>query len=321
MGPRLPMLTIERAATGDLPLSFPQQRMWFLNKLEEESAAYHIVLLLDWSGPLSVTALEQSLTEIVRRHESLRTTFPMVNGQARQVIAPPAKMALPVVDLTQRPSPEEREASAKRIFTDLAQRPFDLENGPLLRVSLLKLEQEQHLFPLVMHHIVTDGWSIGIFMRELFTLYDAFSHGKPSPLPELEIQYADFAYSQQRWLQAGLLQKDLNYWKEQLAGAPPLLELRTDHARPAVQSFRGRMVRFELESELTQKLRKLSQQLGVTLFMTLQAVFATLLYRYSGNDDILVGTPMANRSHREIEGHGDLHQPDSRENRGDVWQS
>ena len=301
MGPRLPMLTIERAATGDLPLSFPQQRMWFLNKLEEESAAYHIVLLLDWSGPLSVTALEQSLTEIVRRHESLRTTFPMVNGQARQVIAPPAKMALPVVDLTQRPSPEEREASAKRIFTDLAQRPFDLENGPLLRVSLLKLEQEQHLFPLVMHHIVTDGWSIGIFMRELFTLYDAFSHGKPSPLPELEIQYADFAYSQQRWLQAGLLQKDLNYWKEQLAGAPPLLELRTDHARPAVQSFRGRMVRFELESELTQKLRKLSQQLGVTLFMTLQAVFATLLYRYSGNDDILVGTPMANRSHREIE--------------------
>src|ERR687886_738282 len=293
-----PLLPGERA--GQLLLSFAQARLWFLEQLEPGSYAYNIPAAVRLTGSLHVAALQQSLDEIVQRHEALRTTFAMVNGEPIQVIAPVLALTLPLVDLRELPQAQQ-EASVERLATEEAMRPFDLAQGPLLRATLLQLGQAEPVLLLVMHHIVSDGWSMGVLIRELAALYEAFSMGKPSPLPELPIQYADFAHWQRQWLQGEVLAAQLSYWQQQLAGAPSLLELPTDRPRPAVQTFRGAAQSLALPETLTEKLKLLSQRSGVTLFMTLLAAFQTLLYRYTGQDDICIGSPIANRNHSETE--------------------
>ncbi|NEP72550.1 MAG: amino acid adenylation domain-containing protein [Okeania sp. SIO2G4] len=284
----------------DIPLSFAQQRLWFLDRFEEETTAYHNYGVLELKGKLNISALETAIEEIVRRHEVLRTNFVMKNGNPIQVINAPSSFSFPIIDLQSLPEAEKLTAAQKIVKEEQA-RLFDLSNDSLLRVSLLKLEAESHILSLVMHHIVTDGWSTGILIRELSSLYQAFSEGKPSTLPELSIQYADFAYWQRQWLSQELREANLNYWKQQLAGAPPLLELPTDRPRPAIQTFRGSIESFRVNSTITQKLKTLSQQSGATLFMALLSAFVVLLSRYSNQDDIVVGSPIANRDRSEIE--------------------
>ncbi len=233
----------------------------------------------------------------MRRHESLRTTFAAVDGEPVQLIAPALRMSVPITDLTHHPA-SDRENEAQRLATELAREPFDLSQGPLFRVLLLRLGQDDHILVLSMHHIVSDGWSRGVFYRELSLLYQAYTQGNPSPLSELPIQYADFAVWQRQWLQGEVLENQLSYWKKQLAGAPAMLHLPTDRPRPAVQSYRGAKQSIELSQELTQGLQALSARQGVTLFMTLLAAFQTLLYRYTGQNDIVVGSPIANRNRR-----------------------
>ncbi|MCP4696731.1 MAG: amino acid adenylation domain-containing protein [Gammaproteobacteria bacterium] len=285
---------------GDLPLSFAQQRLWFLGRLEGKSATYNIPGVWRIAGSLHIAALEQSLREIVRRHEALRTVFPAVNGIATQVIASVPPAILPIAELGNLPE-SERSAEIKRLAEEEAQKPFDLAAGPMLRASLLRLGESSHILLLTMHHIVSDGWSMGIFIRELAALYKAFSREMPSPLAELPIQYADFAHWQRQWLSGETLKAELDYWKRQLAGLPPLLELPLDRPRGPVQTFRGGRKHFEIAPDLTQRLKTLSRQSGSTLFMTLLAAFAALLSRYSAQEDIAVGSPIANRNRGEIE--------------------
>lgn len=294
-----PILPVPR--DGDLPPSFAQQRLWFFDQLEPGSSAYNMPAAVRLRGPLNVATLEQSLNEIVKRHEALRTTFAMVDGRPVQVIAPILMLTLPVVDLREL-SETERETEVQRLVTEEAQRPFDLAHGPLLRVTLLRLDAEEYVGLLTMHHIVSDGWSTGILIREMAVLYDAFSSGRSSPLPALLIQYADFAHWQRQWLQGEVLETQLAYWKAQLVGAPPLLEVPTDHPRPAVQTFRGAHQSVVLPATLTEGFKVLSRQEGATLFMTLLAAFKVLLFRYTSQDDLIVGTPVANRNRLEIEG-------------------
>ncbi|HEX8348925.1 MAG TPA: condensation domain-containing protein, partial [Hymenobacter sp.] len=293
-----PLLPVERE--GELLLSFAQARLWFLEQLEPGSYAYNMPAAVRLTGSLNVAALEQSLNEIVLRHEALRTTFRMVSGEPLQVIAPVLVLTLPLVDLRSLPEAQQ-EAQAERLATEEAQQPFDLAMGPLLRAKLLHLSEAEHILLLTMHHIVSDGWSMGVMIRELAALYKAFSMGKPSPLPELPIQYADFAHWQRQWLQGEVLAAQLFYWQQQLAGAQTVLELPTDRPRPAVQTFRGATQFLALPNPLSQKLKTLSQRSGVTLFMTLVAAFQTLLYRYTGQEDICIGSPIANRNRSETE--------------------
>jgi amino acid adenylation domain-containing protein len=290
-----------RGNVNELPLSFAQQRLWFLAQLEPESSIYNIPAAYRLSGPLNVTALEQSLSEIVRRHETLRTTFYAVEGQPFQLVTPHQPRALPVVDLRGLPD-REKDARAMQLATEDAHRPFDLAQGSLCRATLVRLTEEEYVFLLNTHHIVSDGWSAGVFFQELATLYEAFSTGKPSPLPELPVQYADFAVWQRQWLQGQVLEAQLTYWKQQLRDIPDVLELPTARPRPAVQTNRGAKQTFELSRELTQALEDFSRRLEVTPFMTLLAAFKVILHRYSGQDDIVVGTPIANRHRVEIEG-------------------
>ncbi|MBD2441588.1 condensation domain-containing protein, partial [Nostoc sp. FACHB-110] len=283
------------ARDEELPLSFAQQGMWFLHQLDKASPFYNESLQLRIVGKLSVSALEASINEIIRRHEALRTTFAVTEGIPVQVIAPKLTINIPVVDL-----PDLPPASLQQIVTQEVRQPFDLSISPLLRATLIRQQAESHLLILTMHHIITDGWSMGIFLQELEILYQAFTQGKPNPLPELTIQSADFAVWQRQWLTKGVQQQQLDYWKQQLAGAPPLLELPTDYPRPSVQTFVGANKRFQLDKDLTDKLVTLSQNSGVTLFMTLLTALAILLHRYSGEDDICIGTPFANRDRTEI---------------------
>ncbi|AUB35489.1 Non-ribosomal peptide synthetase component F [Nostoc flagelliforme CCNUN1] len=289
------------ARVGELPLSYAQQRLWFFNQLEPSNAAYNMPGAMRLQGQLNVAALAQSLQEVVRRHEALRTNFTSLDGQAIQIIHPPGDWQLTILDW-QHLSLSEQEHQTQQLATKEAQRPFDLATEPLLWVTLLVLSPQEHILMFCMHHIVSDGWSMGVFVQEIVTLYSAYCQGQPSPLPELSIQYADFAIWQRQWLQGQVLQSQLDYWQTQLAGAPALLELPTDRPRPAVQSFRGGQQSFTLAPDLTSALNQLSRQQGVTLFMTLLAGFDTLLYRYTGQADILVGSPIANRNHSEIEG-------------------
>jgi len=283
-------------------LSFAQQRLWFLTQLDLGStAAYNIPAAVRLKGVLDVGVLEISLNKIVSRHEALRTTFTQAEGQPVQAIAPSLTLVLPIVDLQELPE-AKREAEVHRLVRKEAQRSFNLENDPLLRVTLLRLGEAEHVVLFTMHHIISDGWSMGVLIKELVTLYEAFSTGLPSPLPELPIQYADFAVWQRQWLQGEVRSSQLAYWKEQLNGATTLLALPTDRPRPAVQSFHGGRQTWALSLDLSQALMNLSQQQGVTLFMTLLAAFQTLLYRYTRQDDICVGTPIANRNRAEIEG-------------------
>jgi amino acid adenylation domain-containing protein len=301
-GPNLlapPILPVPR--NGDLALSFAQQRLWFFDQLEPGLPAYNIPAAVRLKGPLNLAALEQSLNEIVKRHESLRTTFGKVEGRPMQAIAPTLTINLPVVDLRKLPA-GERETEVRRLVTAEAQRPFDLSQGPLLRGTVLRLGDEEHVGLLTMHHIVSDGWSTGILIREMATLYVAFCAGGSSPLPTLPIQYADFAHWQRQWLQGEVLETQIAYWKEQLAGAPALIDLPTDHPRPAVQTFRGAHQSLVLPKRLQEGFKALSRQEGVTQFMTLLAAFKVLLYRYTSQDDLIVGTPIANRNRLETEG-------------------
>lgn len=294
--------TIPRRTSGSsAPLSFAQQRLWFLDQLEPNSVLYNIPRALRLQGPLNIPALHQALNTLVARHETLRTTFAASDGRPMQVIAAHQSLELPLIDLLSWPD-TERETEALRRVTAEAQQPFDLARGPLLRVTLLRLEKEDHILVLTMHHIISDGWSMGVFFRELGTLYTAYRSGQPLALPELPIQYADFAVWQRQWLQGEELATHLAYWKQQLAGASPVLTLLTDHPRPAVQDYHGAARSVELPLALTVALKELSRQEGVTLFMLLCAAFQILLSRHTGQEDIVVGVPIANRARPEIEG-------------------
>jgi aspartate racemase len=283
------------------PLSFAQQRLWFLDQLEPGNAFYNMPQSTRIGGELSVQILHQAFDTIVMRHESLRTTFGYRDGTPVQIINKSVEVQLPVVDLSELPA-GEREKEARRLASEEARRPFDLGKGPLLRASLLRLGEEDHVLLLTMHHIVSDGWSAGILMRELSLLYEAYSAGKASPLAELPIQYADFAVWQREWLQGEVLEKQLSYWRERLGDDLPVLELPTDRVRPAVQSYRGNSHSLVLSKNLADQLRQLSQQEGATLYMVVLAAFQVLLSRYSGQEDIIVGSPIAGRNRAETEG-------------------
>ncbi|HEX5601181.1 MAG TPA: condensation domain-containing protein, partial [Pyrinomonadaceae bacterium] len=288
------------ARDGALPLSYAQQRLWFIHQLDPLSPAYNVPLAVRLTGHLDVDALSATLTEVVRRHESLRTTFAVRNGEPQQLVHPPAEVELRITDLTVAPL-EDPIPEAQRIADAEARLPFDLERGPLLRTRLLRLSEEEHVLLVTMHHIVSDGWSMGVLVREVGVLYPALCAGAESPLEELAIQYVDFAVWQREWLSGEVLDQQLRYWREQLAGAPAVLELPSDRVRPAVQSFRGADLPFVISDRLTAALKEMGGGEGVTLFMTLLAAFKALLYRYTGQADIVVGSPIAGRNFVETE--------------------
>ncbi|MBW4550124.1 MAG: amino acid adenylation domain-containing protein [Aphanocapsa sp. GSE-SYN-MK-11-07L] len=289
------------ARQGHIPLSFAQQRLWFFDQLQPGSSLYNLSGAVRLLGQLDAIALEQSFNEIVQRHETLRTSIQTINDQPVQVIAPHVTFPLKRIDLKHL-SQEMQQTEILRLANQDAQQPFDLAQQPLLRITLVSLNGTEHVMFLTMHHIVSDAWSMEILMREFSALYTAFSQGQPSPLPTLPIQYADFAIWQRQWLQGGVLNKHLSYWCHQLSGNLPVLQLPIDRPRPRLQTFQGATYRFCLCSELTALLKALSQKAGTTLFMTLLAAFKTLLYRYTAQEDIIVGSPIANRNRVEIEG-------------------
>jgi len=285
----------------DLPLSFAQQRLWFLDQLAPGQALYSIPTALRLKGKLNMRALEQSINELIRRHEVLRTTFDSRDGQPVQVIAPTLFLLPQKVDLSHL-RPEQQELQAQQLIKTEAQRPFDLARGPLLRILLIIYSDQDHIIVLTMHHIISDGWSVAVMIQEIAALYQAFSAGQASPLPPLSVQYADFAHWQRHWLRGAVLERQLDYWRQKLQGAPTLLQLPTDRPRPPVQTFHGATAHRQLPAKLVTDLKRLSQQEEATLFMTLLAAFQTLLYRLNGQTDICVGTPIANRNRSEIEG-------------------
>jgi amino acid adenylation domain-containing protein len=292
-----PLVPVSRER--ELPLSFAQQRLWFLDQLVPGNPFYNVDTTMRLHLALDTEALEHSLDEVVRRHEALRTTFRVSDGQPVQVIAPALKLDVPVVNLCHLPD-STREAEAAHLAQLEAQRPFDLSEGPLIRASLLKLGEQDYLLLLTMHHIVTDGWSMGVLFEELGALYETYSAGRESRLPELPLQYADFAVWQRGWLRGEVLEQQLGYWKQQLADIPAL-QLPTDRVRPAISTYRGARVPLSFPATLTAELKELSRREGVTLFMTLLAAFKALLYRYTGQTDVVVGTPVAGRDRLELE--------------------
>ena len=289
------------AREGSLPLSFAQQRLWFIDQLEPGSPLYNIPLALWLEGPLDPGPLARALTEVVRRHEALRTVFSTEAGIPFQVISPASAFPLPVVDLSGLDAERWRSELQAHQAAEAA-RPFDLARGPLVRATLLRRSAVEHAALLTLHHVIGDGWSLGVLMQEVTSLYDAFASGRSSPLPELPVQYADFAVWQRGWLSGEVLERELGYWKERLAGAPALLELPTDRPRPAVQTNRGRVRDVRLTAELASGLQRLGRQSGATLFMVLLAGFQAVLGRWSGQSDLCVGMPIAGRNHLEIEG-------------------
>ena len=289
-----------RATTGPIPLSFAQQRLWFLDQLEPNSPFYNIWKAARLGGTLNVSALQRALAAIATRHESLRTTFPAVGGEPLQVIAEQAPDALQIIDLETQPA-ATREAEAQRLLHAEVSRPFNLARGPMFRSLLLRLGPQEHLLLLTIHHIVSDGWSMGILFRELTQLYVSFCTGQPSPLPELPVQYGDYAVWQRDFLQGEILDKQLAYWKTKLAGLA-VLEMPTDYARPPQQTFRGQSRPVRIAPAVAAELQTVMRQERVTLFMLLLAAFQTLLHRYSGQDDIVVGSPLAGRTRSEVEG-------------------
>jgi non-ribosomal peptide synthetase component F/NRPS condensation-like uncharacterized protein/alpha-ketoglutarate-dependent taurine dioxygenase len=283
---------------AEIPLSFAQQRLWFLERLETNKHAYNIPAVVRLTGSLNVEALERSIIEVIKRHEALRTTFSTVEGQPVQIVNPTWDFKLSVLDFQIPPHEGDK---MENFLLQEAQKPFDLEKDQLLRSTLLRLGEKEHLLLLTIHHIIFDGWSVGVLIREIATLYEAFSSGKPSPLPELSIQYPDFAVWQRQRSQSEALETQLGYWKQQLSGNLPVLQLPTDLPRPAVPTFQGATYSFALPASLSSQLKTISRQEGVTLFMTLLAAFQTLLHRYTGQEDILVGTDVANRNRSETE--------------------
>lgn len=286
----------------DIPLSFPQERLWFLEQIEpDKSSAYHIPLALRIQGALNVSALKQSLNEILQRHEALRTTFSSLEGRPVQVIHPELTLTLKVIELGELPQ-EQRETKATELITEAVRQPFNLSQGLLLRAVLLHLDEDEHLLLLTVHHIVMDAWSKGVLFQELAALYKAFSSGKPSPLPELSLQYADYAVWQRNWLQGEFLNVLLDYWKQQLGHGVSELKLPTDRPRPAVQTRRSAYHKRVLSQELTGAIKTLSRQEGATLFAVLLTAFKVLLNRYTEQEDLFVCSPIANRNRKDING-------------------
>jgi amino acid adenylation domain-containing protein len=296
--PLVPIPPEERA--GGLPLSFAQQRLWFLDRLVPGNSLYVMAFGLLLQGGLRVEALREALREVVRRHEALRTTFHSIGGEPRQVVADRVDLELPVIDLSSL-SPERRDDELRSIGRSEARRPFDLQRGPLIRGLVARLGIDQHALLLHLHHVIADGWSMGVLRRELSVLYEACADGRPSPLPALAVQYPDFAVWQRRWMAGEALERQLGYWRRQLAGAPPVFELPFDHPRPAVESFRGGVTAFAFPDDLVRRLRALGRRLGATLSMTTLTGFDLLLARLTGRDDVVVGSAVANRNRREIE--------------------
>src|SRR6218665_2677181 len=289
-GMRIPALRpVERI--GATPLSFAQQRLWFLDQLDPGSASYNVPVVLRLEGELDIGALEKSFHALVRRHEALRTTFHQEEGQPVQRISPPADVSFAVVELGELPG-DHRDAEALRLVGEEARRPFELARGPLFRVTLLRLSEHAHVLVLNMHHIVSDGWSMGVLIKEVAALYPAFLRGEASPLPALPVQYADYAVWQRQWLRGDVLDAQLAWWKQLLAGNAPL-ELPTDRPRPAVQSYRGAHLPVSLPRELAEGLKALAQKEGVTPFMLLLAAWQGPVHPHSGQRDISVGSPTA----------------------------
>ncbi|HVG20293.1 MAG TPA: amino acid adenylation domain-containing protein, partial [Blastocatellia bacterium] len=287
--------------SGPIPLSFAQQGLWFLDQLEPANTAYNIPAAIRLSGKLDVKALERSLNEIVHRHEVLRTRFVAIDGRPAQVIVPYLKLALTVIDLSHHPERRRREG-ALRLAAEDARQPFDLTQAPLMRAGVLRLSEYEHVLLLTLHHIITDEWSMEVLMREMGRLYEAYSRGGESPLEDLSIQYADYSTWQREWLRGEALEKELSYWKKQLAGSPPVLELPVDRPRPAVQSYRGAQEVMVIEGEVVDRIKALSRSEGVTMFMALLSAFYVLLHRHTGDEQICVGTPIAGRRSKEVEG-------------------
>ena len=299
MAPQPPLIALPR--DGELPLSFAQQRLWFLHQLDPASDAYNMPGALRLRGALDAAALARALAEVARRHEPLRTVFAEADGRAVQVVMPPSPVPLPCIDLRALPR-DRREAEARRLARAEARRPFDLARGPVLRALLLRTDASEHTLVFVLHHVAADGWSVGVMEREVSVLYGAFSRGRASPLPELAMQYADFAAWQREWLSGDALDAQLGWWKAQLAGAPPLLALPTDRPRAASSGPAAVSRPFALSAEASDALRALGQKEGATLFMVLMAAWQALLARYSGQADVSVGTPIAGRTRVELEG-------------------
>lgn len=290
---------IARRSCQEAPLSFAQQRVWFAQQFEEKSTLYNVPIVLSVIGSLRVSILQRAISEIVARHETLRTSFKAIQGVPVQVIHPAREIDLRLVDLRGHDE-KEQEQEVKRLVNIHLEAPFDLAVAPLLRCLLVRTKPNVHWLAIVLHHIASDGWSMSVFTRELAAFYRSFGAGRESPLPPLPIQYADYAMWQRDSIQENL-QDQINYWKQQLAGIPALLELPISKPRPAVQNHQGRLLHFSLPEDLTRELRMLSRLAEATLFMVLLAVFQALLSRYSGQTDIVVGTPIAGRSRVETE--------------------
>ena len=290
-----------REKRDNAPLSFAQQRLWFLAQLEPNNPFYTIPWSVRLSGDLNIPVLQQALDAIVAHHEVLHTNYISENGNPIQVIGRTKLAELPIIDLQQY-GQAEQETQVQKLLQQESQQPFDLSSDMMLRGCLLKLASQEHILLLVMHHIAADGWSIGILWEQLTQLYQAFLGGQPNPLEKLLIQHADYAVWQREWLSGEILDQQLSYWQQQLAGVKPLLELPTDRPRQAVQTYRGASQSFILSQSLSDGLKHLCRQEGVTLYMTLLAAFQTLLYRYSRQNDIVVGSPIAGRNRVEIEG-------------------
>ncbi len=284
-----------------LPLSYAQERLWVFDRLNPNSPVYNIAGAVRLKGRLDLSALERSCNEIIKRHEVLRTNFVIVNGKPRQSVLPDLQLKIPVVDIGEG-SVEDREIEVQRLAAEEAQQPFDLSTAPLLRMKILKLGDDEHVLLVNTHHIVSDGWSIGVLVREFAHFYEAFVSNKNSQLPDLPVQYADFAVEQRRWLTGEVLEKQLSYWKQRLQGTLPVLDLPTDRPRPSVQTFNGARETHSISQALTASLYKLCERYDATPFMVLLAVFELLLSRYTGQDDLLIGTPIANRTRAEVEG-------------------
>ncbi|HLL48773.1 MAG TPA: condensation domain-containing protein, partial [Longimicrobiaceae bacterium] len=299
-GGAAPIVPVPRDGTA-LPLSFAQARLWFIDQLQPGSAVYNMPFPLRLRGPLDVRALAGALGEVVRRHEALRTVFRAAGGEPVQVVLPAAPFVLPVVDLGGLPE-RAREAEARRQARADGARPFDLARGPLLRTALLRAGEGEADLLVCLHHIVSDGWSAGVFFGELSALYPAFAAGAPSPLAELPVQYADYAVWQRAQLSEEALESRLGYWRERLRGAPPLLELPVDRPRPAVQGSEAASHAVALSPATSRGLRELARRESATPFMALLAGLQALLWRWSGQDDVVVGTPIAGRTRPELEG-------------------
>jgi amino acid adenylation domain-containing protein len=291
---------LPRGGHGPAPLSFAQQRLWFFDQFEPGNVVYNLITKVLFEGDLNIPALERSFSEIVQRHEALRTAFDFKEGQPVQIVMPDQSIRINLIDLTHLPE-EEQQNRIEDIFHTEAGRPFDLKNGPLLRTTLLQLREDKHLLLLAVHHIVSDAWSVGVLVHELGELYAALTTGRTPSLPALPIQYADFAVWQRQWLHGAVLEQQLEYWRKQLAGSSPVLELPADRPRPALQTFNGSRISFWVPRDLTEPLKALNRSEEATPFMSMLAVFKVLLHRYTGQDDIIVGTPIANRQRQEIE--------------------